>query len=384
MEVKQDPTITHITQDCESGGSICDSAGDAGSAECLLRDGTGIVVSEMTPSQSQHTASTTDLDKNTPSIDNLVQQDGSGSMSSLEFATGGPRTRLLPSETHSRASMNNLLETSSTTSDSIRRISTTCTESPQPPEENAEEVTSPATSESQQNSGKNTDGSVSGGDNETNDLSDEKRSKGDGGSGGQVVFSEETPEGLVSYVTLTGTIKRGTKKGQNIDVKVNLSREELEEIEASITMNLGPDKPKSECSRHYGFHITLLSVLCFPFMFLVSAGYSFYLGTLTWYSMLTRATEAPCLAKITLPPLLILLYPFLAIILTVGLGIYAAFVQISLSYDAWWTEVSDPEKGFYGWLCSTLRVEECAPYETVVLVTDNLHEPTTKVQDCKV
>lgn len=169
-----------------------------------------------------------------------------------------------------------------------------------------------------------------------------------------------------NYLTMTGTIKRGKKKGQSIDLQVNISRDELEKIidteakrkeEACCVCNLGS-----------GLHVLMLSLLCMPFVCVVTSVYSFYIGTLTWYNMFTYFTEERSyFHKLFLSPLIILLYPFMIILCTFGLGLYAALVQLSVKFSRWWNEVGDIEKGFYGWLCNFLQLSECAPYEVVIL-----------------
>lgn len=171
------------------------------------------------------------------------------------------------------------------------------------------------------------------------------------------------------YLTMTGTIKRGKKKGQNVDVKLNISREELEIIEAAIVADEYNKMDISKCSFYNGPHIFLFSFLCIPFVTCISAVYSFYMGTMTWYNIFSHVTEnMNCWKKFFLGPLVILSYPFLIVIFSIGLGLYAGIVQLTFSGANWWKDVCDFEKGFYGWLCNTLGMSECSPYEVVILM----------------
>ncbi|BES99276.1 Transmembrane protein 169 [Nesidiocoris tenuis] len=175
---------------------------------------------------------------------------------------------------------------------------------------------------------------------------------------------------------MTGTIKRGKKAGQSLDVRLNISREELEIMEANMAAK--EQTKRAACTIHNGLHITIFTLFCFPIAFVLSGLYSFYMGTVTWYSIFTYVSEEKnLLIKILVTPLLILLYPFAIVIFTLGLGMYAAFVQISWCVFSWQKEITDWEKGFYGWLCSALKLEECAPYEVVVLtdikISDQSH-----------
>ncbi|XP_076337376.1 transmembrane protein 169 [Tachypleus tridentatus] len=171
------------------------------------------------------------------------------------------------------------------------------------------------------------------------------------------------------YVTMTGTIKRGKKKGQTMDMKVHMSREELDELESSIISHQKPEE-EDDCffGAKKGPHVFFLSLLLAPLVFCVSAAYSFYIGTMTWYNILVLFTEKKTVwHKIFVSPLLIIFYPFLIMMPTVGLGLYASVIQLSWQFDLWKQEVLDWEKGFYGWLCCSLNIEDCSPYEVVIL-----------------
>ncbi|XP_059472443.1 transmembrane protein 169 [Neocloeon triangulifer] len=168
-----------------------------------------------------------------------------------------------------------------------------------------------------------------------------------------------------NFLTLTGTIKRGRKAGQNVDVKLNMSREELEIIEAAIMEKNPKENP---C---FGIHIFIFSVFCIPFITVAAIVYNFYMGTLTWYNIFTHFSNGYSkifCSKIIFPPFIILLYPIFIVSASLLLGLYAGVVQVSFDLIRWKTQVQDLEKGFFGSMCSALKLEDCSPYEVVILM----------------
>lgn len=181
------------------------------------------------------------------------------------------------------------------------------------------------------------------------------------------------------YLTMTGTIKRGKKKGQSIDVQLNISQDELEKIN-SVALKIQRDNDTSSksccvCSLSAGIHILLLSILALPFVMVITGIYAFYIGTITWYNMFTYfSEEKSCCHRLFMSPILIVTYPIAIVCCTIGLSIYSGLVQLSMKFAKWSNEISDFEKGFYGWLCNFLRLSDCSPYEVVILT--DIRPPT--------
>ncbi|KAJ7345928.1 hypothetical protein JRQ81_001878 [Phrynocephalus forsythii] len=179
------------------------------------------------------------------------------------------------------------------------------------------------------------------------------------------------------YVTLTGTITRGKKKGQMVDIHVTLTDKELQELAKS------KEPPKSEplegkntCAvgLDKGPHVFLWSLACLPVIFVLSFVVSFYYGTITWYNVfLVYNEERTFWHKITFCPFLIIFYPIIIMVVAFSLGLYTALTQVSWAFGDWWHAVRDMEKGFCGWLCSKLGLEDCSPYSIVELLeSDNI------------
>lgn len=177
------------------------------------------------------------------------------------------------------------------------------------------------------------------------------------------------------YVTLTGTITRGKKKGQMVDIHVTLTEKELQEM-ARSKERLDAECEDREGSRHpcalgisQGPHIVLWSLSCAPVVFVLSFITSFYYGTLTWYNVfLVYNEERTFCHKITICPFLIIFYPVLIVAVSLSLGLYSAVVQVSWAFSEWWISVRDLEKGFCGWACGKLGLEDCSPYSVVELL----------------
>lgn len=177
------------------------------------------------------------------------------------------------------------------------------------------------------------------------------------------------------YVTLTGTITRGKKKGQMVDIHVTLTERELQEMARSKERLDAECDAREGSSRLCGFglsqgpHVVLWSLSCAPVVFVLSFITSFYYGTLTWYNIfLVYNEERTFCHKITVCPFLIIFYPVLIVALSLSLGLYSAVVQVSWAFSEWWLSVRDLEKGFCGWACGKLGLEDCSPYSVVELL----------------
>ncbi|XP_077071703.1 transmembrane protein 169 isoform X2 [Siphateles boraxobius] len=177
------------------------------------------------------------------------------------------------------------------------------------------------------------------------------------------------------YVTLTGTITRGKKKGQMVDIHVTLTERELREMARSKERLDAECDAREGSSRSCGFgvsqgpHVVLWSLSCAPVVFVLSFITSFYYGTLTWYNIfLVYNEERTFCHKITVCPFLIIFYPVLIVPLSLSLALYSAVVQVSWAFSEWWTSVRDLEKGFCGWACGKLGLEDCSPYSIVELL----------------
>ncbi|CAL1545706.1 unnamed protein product [Lymnaea stagnalis] len=171
-------------------------------------------------------------------------------------------------------------------------------------------------------------------------------------------------------ITMIGTVTRGNSVGQPVEVQLELTENEY--LRLTSRKSEVKEKTKRECSQREGFHIVLWSVACIPLALIMSLCISFYNGAMTWYNLIIYFSEEKSfLYRLTLCPLIILSFPISVGLSSFLIALVASFMQISWSWLRWRAEISDGEKGFYGWLCSKVGLPKCSPYEVVILDETN-------------
>ena len=162
-------------------------------------------------------------------------------------------------------------------------------------------------------------------------------------------------------VTLSGKVVHGYQSGQVVEVQ--MSDKELQRLASVVE-----PYPRKVCGLHQGIHIVLMSLLMAPVALCSSTCFAFYMGTMAWYNIHLHFSENRTIwHRVLVCPCLILTFPFTVGLSALGVGLYAAIVQVSWFYGSWYQEFWDFEKGFYGWMCKICGLTECSPYEVVIL-----------------
>ena len=131
-------------------------------------------------------------------------------------------------------------------------------------------------------------------------------------------------------VTMTGTIKRGQKVGEMVEVQLQLSEDELSKLQQSY---IEDEKVDDSCvwGLDKGLHIVLLTLLCIPFAFLASVAMSFYIGSIAWYNVFINLSEERTVwHKIFLCPILIFTFPIFIVLSALCIGLYASIIQVRI------------------------------------------------------
>lgn len=185
---------------------------------------------------------------------------------------------------------------------------------------------------------------------------------------------EEEGENLINSKNIHNDKFKGDNPNSTEIITLEPSDIEMEHLPAS---NKGNDADSIEIiSRESGPHVALFSVICIPAAFLASLCVAFYYGASSWYNLyLYFSEEKTVWHKVTICPVLILTFPFTVGLSSIGVAVFAAFVQISWFYMSWHAEFLDFEKGFFGWLCNKVGLPQCCPYELIILSNESELEP---------